>query len=744
MNTLYPAHWLSLAGERDTEQIERYGKPCPCFRREFSLLDKPLKSAELWATAIGVFKAYVNGEPADGDYMSPGFTDYRVRIPWLKYDITGLVKKDNAVVLVAGDGWAAGYMGNRMLRRNYYRDVSVCAKIVLKYMDGEKQEIITDDAWRVDTDEIMRTDNYMGEVVDHRAAKNKRFYLPGYDYSEGGWQKPVYRDYWINYARLSEEVEPRIKVMHTLVPEKISHSGRKTIYDMKQNMVGVVRLRVKGTAGTVLRLRYGEMLEKDGTLYVENLRRAESTDIFILKGGEEEEFRPLFTFHGFRYVEVRVTGSAEIIAMTGEVMYTALEKTAEFECSDSLVNRIYSNIVWGQRGNFLSVPTDCPQRDERLGWTGDAQIFCGSAMFNMDCDKFYRKYIQDLIDSQYGDGAIGGIAPCVPHTESDDTEYHAPCAAGWSDAMAVIPYEHYLMYGDRKFLKETLYFTKKYIRLTEKWSDDCIRPAEPNWGDWLNVDCNTDKSLLSTAYFAFSTRLTAKMCRITGDEDAAEFEVLYKRIAAAFRKKFVKEDNTLTCHTQTAYLLTCAAGIMTLDEIKPAFMDTLHAAGDKLTTGFLGIKFLLPTICNLGETQLAYKILCSREYPGWGYSALNGATTIWERWNSYTADKGFGDVGMNSFNHYSLGSVSEWMFKYCLGIMPEEEGAGFKKITLRPFLDPSGKITWAKGYYDSKMGRISVKWKTTDGKKEYFASVPKGIELTVDAPKDVKVTLERF
>ena len=365
MNTLYPAHWLSLAGERDTEQIERYGKPCPCFRREFSLLDKPLKSAELWATAIGVFKAYVNGEPADDDYMSPGFTDYRVRIPWLKYDITGLVKKDNAVVLVAGDGWAAGYMGNRMLRRNYYRDVSVCAKIVIEYSDGEKQEIITDDAWRVDTDEIMRTDNYMGEVVDHRAAKDKRFYLPGYDYSEGGWQKPVYRDYWINYARLSEEVEPRIKVMHTLVPEKISHSGRKTIYDMKQNMVGVVRLRVKGTAGTVLRLRYGEMLEKDGTLYVENLRRAESTDTFILKGGEEEEFRPLFTFHGFRYVEVRVTGSAEIIAMTGEVDCTEAYAEAKAQGRSFFLYYLYAIL---RAANEI--------KEFRYRWDKHGQVVC--------------------------------------------------------------------------------------------------------------------------------------------------------------------------------------------------------------------------------------------------------------------------------------------------------------------------------------------------------------------------------
>ena len=744
MNTLYPAKFLKLNFNRATETVERYGNACPYFRKEFTLRDKKVRKAELWATAIGVFKAYVNGVEADGDYMSPGFTDYRKRIPWCRYDVTDKLKSKNAIVLVAGDGWAVGYMGNAMYRQNYYRDVCVCAKITVVYEDGSKDEILTDESWLADTDEIVRTDNYMGEEIDHNRSKDKKFYLPDYDYSEGNWRKPECVTYGIFYSCLSEEIAPRIKVMHVLTPEVIRSDERIFRCDFKQNMVGVVRVRIKGERGTIVRVRYAEMLEKDGSLYTENLRRAEATDKFVLSGEGEEEFRPLFTFHGFRFAELQITGKAEVLSVLGEVMYSALEKTGEFTCSDELVNRVYQNVVWGQRGNFLSVPTDCPQRDERLGWTGDAQIFCGTAMFNMDCEKFYKKYIQDLIDSQRGNGTVGGVAPHVPHTVYDDEECHMPDCAGWADAMAVIPYEYYLMYGNLQELRNHLYFVKSYVRTCEDWSDDCIRPADPNWGDWLNVDCNTDKSLLSTAYFAFSTGLTVKMCEICADPEKEYFEKLYERIKAAFRKKFLLSDGRLSCHTQTAYLLAHAAGVMSKEEIRAPFIDTVHKAGDKLTTGFLGIKFLLPTLCDLDESGLAYKILCSREYPGWGYSAVNGATTMWERWNSYTVDKGFGDVSMNSFNHYSFGSVAEWMFKYCLGIRPEIDGAGFKKLTLRPAPDFSGKLTHAEGSYDSKKGKISVSWKVEEGKVKYFARVPKEIDLTLDLPENVTADIERY
>lgn len=743
MKALEPALWLSMPKDKIRDELSRYGQPCPYFRKEFTLPDKEIVSAELQATAVGVFKAYINGKEADGDYMSPGYTDYTRRIPQVRYDVTNMLAGQNAIVIVAGDGWATGYMGNAMYRQNYAKNVMVAAKLTVKFIDGTKEEIITDSSWLCDTDEIVRTDNYMGEFIDHNLSKDKKFYLFGYDYSQGNWRKPEVSGNEYLYARVCEEIAPRIRVKHILKPEVLRADDRIHIYDMKQNMVGVIRLVVRGTKGTRIYARYGEMLEKDGTLYTENLRRAECTDTFFLSGNGEEEFRPLFTFHGFRYVELRITGSAEVVSLQGEVMYSDLNKTAEWSCSDELLNQVYSNIVWGQRGNFLSVPTDCPQRDERLGWTGDAQIFCGTAMFNMDCEKFYEKYIQDLIDTQRGTGTVGIVAPVVPHARFDETEGYRPNCAGWEDAIAVIPYEHYLMYGNKKIIKDTIYFTKRFIDAVTERTEDYIRPAEPNYGDWLNVDCETEKSLFSTTFYALSTMLTAKMCEIIGDDDATKFRELYANIKNAFRNKFYI-DGRLTAHTQTAYILAYKAGLLSAEEIKEPFMDTISAASYKLTTGFLGTKHLLEVLTEVGRSDVAYKILTGREYPGWCYSALNGATTIWERWNGYTHDKGFGDVGMNSFNHYSFGACGEWMFRYCLGIMPVIEGAGFEKLLLKPCPDTTGKLTHAEGYYDSKKGRISARWEITEGVTYYYATVPAGIDLTVDVPEGVKTEITRY
>lgn len=748
MRTINPALWINYETADFKGSQAHYGNPCPYFRKEFSLKDKKVVSAILQASAVGVFKAYINGAPVDDDYMSPGWTDYRKRIPLLEFDVLDKIQTNNALMIVAGDGWAVGYMGNRMYRNNYAKKIRVIAKLTVTYEDGEKQEIITDDSWKAKDGEIRRTDNYLGEVVDHRYAFPKEAYTFGYDDSD--WKpltpsfNPIEDTQQFRYGLLSKELAPRTKVMHVLPGEKIYDDGRMMIYDFKKNMVGVIRIKVRGERNTKLTIRHGEMLEHSGLLYTENLRKAEATDTFILSGAGEEEFRPLFTFHGFRYAEIVVTGQVEILEINGEVMYSALPKVGEWECSDPDVNKLYENIVWGQRGNFLSVPTDCPQRDERLGWTGDAQIFCGTAMYNMDCEGFYAKYIQDLIDSQLGDGGIAGVVPHIPHPDLDDLECHTISAAGWADAMTVIPYEYYVNYGNKKLMRYHLVFAKQYVRFLVMQSDDLIRPRDPNWGDWLNANCDTDKSLLSTAYFAFSARLTAKLCDVAGDEDAEEFYALYEDVKSAFRNKFITAEGKLSCHTQTAYLLAYSFGLMTADEVKENLLDTIHAVNDKLTTGFLGVKFLLPTLCELGEVELAYKILTNREYPGWLYSVVNGATTIWERWNGYTIEHGFGDVGMNSFNHYSLGSCGEWMFRYCLGFVPDVNSAGYKKLTLKPYVDFSGKLTYAKGSYDSKMGKIYAEWEVKEGKAIYKARIPEAIDLTVCVPDGVEAIIERY
>ena len=746
------AFWINYETGEPKGALDRYGNPAPYFRKAFSLKEKP-KKAVLRLGAMGVVKAYINGEAAADDYMTPGFADYRKRLPIYEFDVTDRLGVNNAIGLVAGDGWAVGYMGNDMYRNNWCDRIFVMAELIVEYADGTKEKICTDDNWLASTGEILRTDNYMGEFIDHRLDLGD-FSAP--DYDDSAWKtvaaitkedrfqsdksKRNYVQYVdrdcarprFNFNRKAELArQPFVTVKHRLSPiNSYKDKNGNTVYDFGQNMVGVVSARVTAKSGTRLTFRYGEMLRADGTVYTENLRRAEVTDVYISAGGEKEKFRPLFTFHGFRYMEVAADGEAKIEDVTGEVMYTDLKKTGEFTCSDEVVNKLYQNVVWGQRGNFLSVPTDCPQRDERLGWTGDAQIFVGSAMFNMDCKAFYEKYACDLRDSQYGNGAVGGVAPHVPHF--DYTEEGDRLAAGWADAITVIPYEHYVTYGDKRILTDNIGAMKAFVRFCRDTSDGLIRPEADNYGDWLNVGSETDKSVLNTLYFAYSASLTVRACRIIGDCDEAEFAALYEDIRRAFRSAFVEADGTIKSDTQTAYLLAYAFGIATEDEIKSHLVRKIHEANDHLATGFLGVKFLLPVLCEIGESELCYKILTNRTYPGWGYSVVNGATTIWERWNSYTTEHGFGDVRMNSFNHYSLGSCCEWMFKYCLGISPVESDPGFRKVLVRPFVDFSGKLTSASGSYECAYGKIAVKWAVTGRTARYEIAIPAGVTPIYD------------
>ena len=746
------AFWINYEMGEPKGALDRYGNPAPYFRKAFSLKEKP-KKAVLRLGAMGVVKAYINGEAAADDYMTPGFADYRKRLPIYEFDVTDRLGVNNAIGLVAGDGWAVGYMGNDMYRNNWCDRIFVMAELIVEYADGTKEKICTDDNWLVSTGEILRTDNYMGEFIDHRLDLGD-FSAPDYDdsawktvaaitmedrfqsdKSKRNYDQYVDRDcarYRFNFNRKAELArQPFVTVKHRLSPiNSYKDKNGNTVYDFGQNMVGVVSARVTAKSGTRLTFRYGEMLRADGTVYTENLRRAEATDVYISAGGEKEKFRPLFTFHGFRYMEVATDGEAKIEDVTGEVMYTDLKKTGEFTCSDEVVNKLYQNVVWGQRGNFLSVPTDCPQRDERLGWTGDAQIFVGSAMFNMDCKAFYEKYACDLRDSQYGNGAVGGVAPHVPHF--DYTEECDRLAAGWADAITVIPYEHYVTYGDKRILTDNIGAMKAFVRFCRDTSDGLIRPEADNFGDWLNVGSETDKSVLNTLYFAYSASLTARACRIIGDCDEAEFAALYEDIRRAFRSAFVEADGTIKSDTQTAYLLAYAFGIATEDEIKSHLVRKIHEANDHLATGFLGVKFLLPVLCEIGESELCYKILTNRTYPGWGYSVVNGATTIWERWNSYTTEHGFGDVRMNSFNHYSFGSCCEWMFKYCLGISPVESDPGFRKVLVRPFVDFSGKLTSASGSYECAYGKIAVKWAVTGRTARFEIAIPAGVTPIYD------------
>ena len=724
---LFKSEWITLITGEYKSADDKYGNPCPYFRKTFCI-SKAVKKATLFASALGVFKIYLNGRSAADDYLSPGWVDYSKKLPLIRYDITDKLEKNNAIGVILSDGWAVGHLGSTTyFKRNGYTDQPEFTAIIqIEYDDGETEEIVTDGSWRATSGAIIRSDIYMGEYVDARLDVGD---FSSYRYDDSQWTDAAVCDFRFSRNLYLQEMKiPPIVVKHTFKPALLRKRGNCFLYDVSQNISGVLSLVFRGKAGAKAVIRHGELLS-DGELYTENLRKAEATDTYILSGKGRESFRPLFTFHGFRFAEIEITGNAQIIDITAEAMYTDLKKTGEFSCSDPIVTKVYQNALWGQRDNFLNVPTDCPQRDERLGWTGDAQIFCKSAMYNMDCRVFFDKYLADVRDAQLGNGVIPAVAPVPPLGSHAYTGYDA--AAGWSEAIGEIPYRHYIMYGDKKTVSENLPALKRLIAYYEAENPDFIRSRSTHYGDWLSLGKRTDLSVIATMYYARAAMLACELCKIIGDYEQDYYKELYENIKAAFRKRFIDSDGRIFSDTQSAYVISYSFGLIDHNEARKNLIRKFDEDDNKLTTGFLGIKFLLPVLCDLGLSDIAYALITSTEYPGWGYSVINGATTIWERWNSYTEQDGI-LKGMNSFNHYSLGSCTEWMYEYCLGIRPCVEGAGFKKVVFAPCFDFSGKINSAEGYYDTDYGRISVSWQKDGDTVKYTVSLPEEIECSFD------------
>jgi len=722
---LFESMWIYYTTGEYKDANEKYGNPAPYFRKTFTLKDK-VKKATLFASALGVYKLYLNGKPVGEDYLSPGWTDYRKRLPFARYDVTALLLENNAVAAVLGDGWAVGHLGSdyAFKRCGYSDRIEFTALLRIEYESGETEEISTDTTWRASAGAIRRSDIYMGEYIDNRLSLGD---FSVFDYDDSAWDYASESIFKFSRNLCLDEVKiPPIVVKHTFTPQLIEKTDNTYLYNVGQNISGVLRCVFKGEAGAKIVLRHGEILV-DGKLYTENLRGAEATDTYILSGEGEEVFRPLFTFHGFQYAELTVMGEAEIVSITAEAMYTDLESTGSFSCSDAIVNQVYQNALWGQRDNFLNVPTDCPQRDERLGWTGDAQIFCQSAMLNMDCRVFFEKYLNDVRDAQLGNGIVPVVAPVPPVGSYAYTGYDA--SAGWGEAIGEIPYVHYKMYGDKKIVRDNLPALKKLLDYYKVESPNFIRGYYGRYGDWLSLGKTTDLSVVSTLYYARAAYLAAELCHVLGDYEEEYYRTLYENIKRAFHEKFVGKDGKIFSDTQSAYVIAYSFGLLDKETTKKHLVRKFEEDDGKLTTGFLGVRFLLPTLCDIGRSDIAYRLMTSTEYPGWGYSVVNGATTIWERWNSYTKEDGVMQ-GMNSFNHYSLGSCTEWMYTYCLGIRPSMDAPGCRKIDFVPCFDLTGKITSAQGHYDTDFGRVEVSWQKDGAAFTYSVTVPAAIEHT--------------
>lgn len=709
--------------------------PVPYLRKAF-FADRKIKSARLYATAKGLYKAYLNGKLVSNDIFRPGWTDYRKRIQYQTYDVTSLVKSgDNALGIMLGDGWYCGWIAWAG-RRNYGDVARAMAQLEIEYSDGSTQIIATDPTWRMATGAIQSSDLLMGETYDARKELGN-WASPKYDDSK--WQSAESEP--VGIVPLVAQVGPSVKHVVTLTPKSITEKNGAYIFDMGQNMVGWVRLKVNAAPGSTVTLRHAEILNPDGTIYVTNLRGAKCTDNYTCKGGGTETYEPSFTFHGFRYVELSgVKEKPSLEAVTGIVVSSMVNPSGEFACSNPMINQLQSNIQWGQRGNYLEVPTDCPQRDERLGWMGDAQVFIRTACFNDDVIGFMNKWVQDVADGQGENGAFADVSPRMA-AGSD-------AAPAWGDAGVIVPWTLYQCYGDTRLLE-------RFYPNMAKWVD-YIHAANPgglwlnrrnnDYGDWLSIAADTPKEILATGYYAYSTQIVAKTARLLGKtEDAAKYEKLWGEIRDAFNNAFVRPadgrifaGNGTRGDTQTCYLVALRFGLLP-ENLRPVAAkhladDIMTKKNGHLSTGFVGVGYLNPTLTQNGYLDVAYTLLNNDTFPSWGYSIKQGATTIWERWDGWTKDKGFQDPGMNSFNHYSLGSVGEWMANTVAGIDLDPQNPAYKHIILRP--RPGGGLTFAKAAYDSIQGRIVSDWKKDGATFTYKVEVPANTTATIFVPID--------
>ncbi len=724
------ARALTAFGGGPWGTVPRAGSPAAYLRTHFS--GGKIKRARIYATALGLYQLWLNGRRVGADELTPGFTDYRKRVQVQTYDVTALLNDgDNAVGAVVADGWFNGKVG--FLDRGDFFGTGpnrLLFQLELEQEDGTRSIIGSDTNWKYHEGPIFEADLLDGETYDARRELTG-WSAPGYD--DGAWS-PVQVVSDGSGRQLVSDVTAGVQPVQELSPVSVKEiSPGIFIYDLGQNMVGRARLRVTGAAGSRLRLRFGEVLNPDGTLYTDNLRGAKATDSYILRGGAAEVFEPSFTTHGFRYVELSgdtsgLSQKPNIGTVTGVVLQSFMPPTGSFSSSSDMVNRLQSNILWGQRGNFVSIPTDCPQRDERLGWMGDAQVFARTATFNMDVASFYTKWLRDVDDGQAPNGAFPEVAP------RPNANVGTPA---WGDAGVIVPWTVYLAYGDTRILSE-------HYPAMSAWVD-YIGSSNPNflwqnnrssdYGDWLSVGADSDKEVIATAFYAHSADLVARTAHILGkDVDAQKYDALFASIKNAFQNAYVAADGTIRSNTQALYALALRFDLLP-EGLRAAAGEHLAddvAARGHLSTGFVGVSHLLPALTMSGRTDLAYQLLDTDTFPSWFYEIKQGATTIWERWDGIEPNGQFEDPGMNSFNHYSFGSVGEWMYATIAGIQLDEARPGYRHFFVRP--QPGGGLTSARGALDTIRGTIVSDWKLSGGVFTLDLTVPVNTTASVSLP----------
>lgn len=748
----WKADWITPEIEEDISKSQ----PCPFLRKEFAL-HKKIKSARAYVTSLGLYELHINGQRVDDEVFTPGWTTYFKRLQYQTYDITVHLKTGkNAVGAILGDGWYRGFWSWNMTRNYYGEKLALLLQIQVNYQDGTSELIGTDSTWKAATGPILESDIYNGEIYDARLE------IDGWNevgFDDQNWQpvKPIDHSKKILVAPIGPPVR---KIQEIMPIDIIRTPNRETVFDMGQNMVGWIRLRVKGPAGTIVTLKHAEVLDKQGNLYTENLRKAKQQVQYILKGGSEEIYEPHFTFQGFRYVAIDgFPGAPNLNSLTGIVIHSDMTPAGDFSCSDSMINQLQRNIQWGQKGNFLDVPTDCPQRDERMGWTGDAQVFAPTACFNFDAASFYTRWLKDVAADQFPDGAIPHVVPDVLRAGGSaawedvlETKTNTPAlpdlkagaSAAWADAAVIVPWTVYLCYGDQRILAQQYPCMKGWVDyMKDKAGDSYLWNTGGHFGDWLAYATNrsdypgatTDKDLIATAYFAHSTNILQKTATVLNKQEDAQFYAdLFGKIKQAFQAEFVTPNGRLTSNTQTAYSLALAFDLLP-ENLKAKAAERLAEDVSNfkhITTGFVGANLISQALTDNGYLDLAYLLLNRKEYPSWLYPIAMGATTIWERWDGIKPDGSFQDPGMNSFNHYAYGAIGNWLYRVVAGIEIDPENPGYKHFIIQS--RPSGGITSASANHHSMYGAIESSWKMEHGKFHLSVTIPPNTTATIILP----------
>ena len=740
-NRDWNAKWIYLKPEEKVNEQTKYQPQY--LRKEFTLAGK-IRSARLYITSRGVFKAEVNGGKVGTDVMTPGWTPYKKRFETLTYDVTDYLHEgENAIGVIVGQGWYWGrinYFDKKWREKPY---PGVICQLEIVYEGGDRQTINSNSNWKGTTNGPIRFFGiYDGEVYDANLE------IPG-------WSTTAFSDENWDYVD-SDDIDPDINLLpkrHAAVANKeklhvmkiIEPETGKVVFDLGQNMVGVPELSIHVKRNQKVTIRFAEMLQQDGKLYTANYRTAKSTDYYIPAKDGKINWKPEFTFHGFRYVELSgfdIATKPEKSWLKGIVQYSDFEETGYFSSSHEMLNQLQSNISWGLKGNFFDVPTDCPQRDERMGWTGDAQVFAPTSIFNNDVYPFWASWLQSMREEQLADGSVPIVIPSNRSYKS---------SAGWSDAATVIPWELYMKTGDKNVLEENYQMMMELVNYYKSVAHSKNKKLMP-LGDWLQpFSQNTADSrkgetsiaLIEAAYFAHSINLTRKAAEVLGFQaDAQKLLMLKDSVCKAFEKEFFAEDGRLTTEfeTQTGYLMALGFELVSdemIQKIIPHLVRKINDADNHLRTGFLGTPLLAPVLDKYGLTDLMYTILFQETYPSWFYSINQGATTMWERWNSYSHIDGFGDASMNSFNHYAYGAIGQWMYEGIAGISPLEPG--YKKILIAP--KPGEQLEFASAEYNSIYGIIASNWKKTDDGLELNVTIPPNTTAKVMIPVQGRMNL---